>query len=503
MRFALFQQLHSSQYFVSIFIGVTLFRIWFATALPITGDEAYFIEWGRQPDWGFYDHPPMVGWWLSALLYISEKSWWLRLPQLLQPTLVACMLLYTLSKITKGEVQEKSNILMMLVLLQPTNLLNVLITTDTPLVYFSVASGLAWLLAENDKQRRLWYWICGVALSGAVLSKFFAVLIGAAFFYDTVRHPQKDKLVGFGIVCLCCIPSLALLFYWNSHHCWTNYLFNFVNRHSPENSHLNILTPALYILVLFYAYTPPVLLSFVKSWRRPIQNANIGYSLTYLTFLPLIFFGILSFIKKIGLHWIFAFIPFGLLYLTLKTSLENLRRIKVFFIGFALIQMLAVITISRMPLETWRSLSCYPSIVLEFAYKDILKHVAENEVLTTASYSKSAVLTHYAQQYVPVFGMGSSHARQDDIFTDWRALNGGNISVLLANKPARDDYLPYFNRIKVESFMVRGFPFWLMHGEGFRAKSYQRLILEEVKNRYYILPTWLPTFQCYFCTRYF
>ena len=32
----------------------------------MTADEAYFIWWGWLPDWGFYDHPPMIGWWLAA-----------------------------------------------------------------------------------------------------------------------------------------------------------------------------------------------------------------------------------------------------------------------------------------------------------------------------------------------------------------------------------------------------------------------------------------------------
>jgi hypothetical protein len=24
--------------------------------------EAFFYQWGVYPDWGYYDHPPMVGW---------------------------------------------------------------------------------------------------------------------------------------------------------------------------------------------------------------------------------------------------------------------------------------------------------------------------------------------------------------------------------------------------------------------------------------------------------
>ena len=57
-----------------ILLAATLaFRFWLAGALPMTGDEAYFIRWGEVPDWGYYDHPPMVGWWL-ALLVVETVS---------------------------------------------------------------------------------------------------------------------------------------------------------------------------------------------------------------------------------------------------------------------------------------------------------------------------------------------------------------------------------------------------------------------------------------------
>ena len=36
-------------------------RLIFAQLVPMTGDEVYFIEWGRHLDYGYYDHTPMVG----------------------------------------------------------------------------------------------------------------------------------------------------------------------------------------------------------------------------------------------------------------------------------------------------------------------------------------------------------------------------------------------------------------------------------------------------------
>ena len=57
----------------------------------MTSDEAYFVQWGRYPDWGFYDHPPMIGWWLALLERVSDSSFVLRLPALLAPPLIGAL----------------------------------------------------------------------------------------------------------------------------------------------------------------------------------------------------------------------------------------------------------------------------------------------------------------------------------------------------------------------------------------------------------------------------
>ena len=57
-------------------LALTLaFKFWLAHALPMTGDEAYFVYWGVYPAFGYYDHPPMVGWILALLLQLSRAEW--------------------------------------------------------------------------------------------------------------------------------------------------------------------------------------------------------------------------------------------------------------------------------------------------------------------------------------------------------------------------------------------------------------------------------------------
>ena len=69
-------------FFVTLWTTLAI-RLLLAASIPVTGDEAYFFLWGRHPAMGYYDHPPMTGLMLAALLSVSDALWWLRLPAVL------------------------------------------------------------------------------------------------------------------------------------------------------------------------------------------------------------------------------------------------------------------------------------------------------------------------------------------------------------------------------------------------------------------------------------
>ena len=115
-------------------LALVLFRLWFSAALPMTGDEAYFVLWGEHPAGGYYDHPPMVGWWLAGLLAISRAEWVLRLPALLLPLALA----WASWHLVRPHGTARASGAVLLVLLQPANVWNVLITTDIPVILFSL-----------------------------------------------------------------------------------------------------------------------------------------------------------------------------------------------------------------------------------------------------------------------------------------------------------------------------------------------------------------------------
>jgi hypothetical protein len=492
------------------------FRFWLAAALPFTGDEAYFIWWGQWPDWGFYDHPPMIGWWLAALLKISAVEWWLRLPIILQPALLAWMTAAFLRP--RGDTIAWGAAL--LVLLAPGNVWNVLITTDTPLVYFSVLSGFGWLLARraeaSGQSPWRWYLLAGAGLLGAVMSKYFAALLGFAYLVDTLVRPGRRKLGGLLLVYAMTLPGLALMAWWNAGHCWANVMFNFYNRSHKGNTGLSWRTPLEYAGVLLYLLTP-VTLWYLHRQRTAIGErfgSPEGRALILLGFVPLALFVPLSLVRSVGLHWVLSFVPFVLILLALCVDEIHLRKAFRFFAGLAILHVAIFVTLAALPIERWKNTSIYPSLVLTVKPQLLLDQLApySDHTWMMDGYSNAVTLgvNTYVRdaagqpRYIGVFGVASSHARHDDILTDVRALDGGKIAVLRKTAPKLDEeYRPYFKQVQLKTFEVAGATFYLILGEGFDYARYRDDILVRIKQMYYAIPPALPQTACYFCDRYF
>lgn len=486
------------------------FRLWLAAALPITGDEAYFIWWGKIPDWGFYDHPPMIGWWLAAQLALGEAAWWLRLTSVLQPFVIAGAVAFMLPRIWPEIDGERRWWAALFTLLAPAAVWNVLITTDTPLIYFSVFSGLAWLRARRGDSLA-WYLLAGVFLAGAVLSKYFVAFLGFAYLVDALWRPSRRKLAGLILAYLCILPALALMAWWNAGHCWPNVMFNFINRHGDAG--LSWKTPLLYVVTMGYLLTPPVvwrLARAVRALRHGSGQASTGSartgSLVILAFVPLALFALLSLVKTIGLHWVLSFLPFVFMLLALKLENPALARIGKFILGFAALHVVAFVVLTQLPLETLQRTKWYDSAVLAFEGERIaarLKPYEKDYVFASDGYADAATQGWNSHHYFIVFGEASSHARHDDILTDFRPLEGRNILILKKSAPEPGEYAEYFHDVRVESFTLRGTNFYLVLGHGFNYPRYRDTVLAAVKRKYYAIPAWLPQTACYFCARYF
>jgi 4-amino-4-deoxy-L-arabinose transferase-like glycosyltransferase len=55
-------------------IAITLIRLAAAAGIHLTEDEAYYRLWAASPQFGYFDHPPMIAWWIRAGMAIAGDS---------------------------------------------------------------------------------------------------------------------------------------------------------------------------------------------------------------------------------------------------------------------------------------------------------------------------------------------------------------------------------------------------------------------------------------------
>ncbi len=485
--------------FIHLLWITLLLKFAWAAYLPLTGDEVYFHLWARNPGMGYYDHPPMVGWWLSLLLWFGDANWWLRTPAVLLNSAIAVAIYLILRKAT-----DESRALLggSLYLLSPLSLINVLITTDTPLILFSFVS--AWLFTRALKGAEWrWYVLSGLMLGAAFMAKYFAVLLGFSFglyilFYRRNRHDMLGLLWLF----LAVLPFAGLNIWWNYCHCWNNILFNVFNRHSSGGIHT-----LDYLLMLVYMVTPPLLW---YGWRERQQlwgDLRGGKLFVFLSLAPLLLFLLLSFKARIGLHWVLAFYPFIFLTLIPLFSLQALRRSLKFMLGFSVVHIIALSVVFALPHDYWKDKpSAYDGLLMGYYPDEFIKQFREQGKdyhWATGSYVDSALLGYVSGRHFSVFGESSKYGRQDDLLTDWRTLDGKNIALLMYREQDSKLHRNFFDKHEVITFRVRQRKYYLLRGEGFRYEQYRRKVLTLVRDKYYRYPAFLPAGQCYFYQRYF
>jgi len=450
----------------------------------------------------------MIGWWLAAIGRISESIWALRLAATVLPALSALLVRWALHR-WKPEDAALANWAAVCVLLLPTSVWNVLITTDTPLALFGLLSVVVFAGAAQrapGAARLAGFLLAGVLLGLAFTSKYFAVLLGLAYLFWSLVARGPGRWSALGMVLLGAAPFILLNLYWNYQACWCNVMFNLINRH--EKAGWSAATPALYAVTLIYLLGP--LLYFAWRARARFKASLLNQRSTALLMawlVPFALFALLSLYLRIGLHWLLLFLPALVLWLALEQGSLILAKSARILAAFALLHALLAVAAIAAPLQTWNGLrGFYPSLVFLTQTRTLLAGVAQAAAgfeVASNSYAPAAVLGFHSGKNVPVFGMGSTHARQDDFLTDWRAYAGKNIVIVQRGDASRADYVPYFREVEFRRIPLGNIELHAVLGRGFDFPKYRAEILERTRQRYYRIPEFLPVGHCIFCERYF
>jgi 4-amino-4-deoxy-L-arabinose transferase-like glycosyltransferase len=185
-----------------ILVGVlTVLRVvaLFATPLELYPDEAQYWLWSRHLDFGYFSKPPMIAWLIWATTRIGgDAEVWLRIGSPLINAATALVISRVATRLYGDEPNGKWVGLAaaaIFILMPGIQLSSVLITTDTPLLFFLAL--MIWAcVALPDASPRTRIWVAagmGAALGLAFLSKYAAIyaLVGLAAHLFLSREARR------------------------------------------------------------------------------------------------------------------------------------------------------------------------------------------------------------------------------------------------------------------------------------------------------------------------
>ncbi len=198
---------------------VRLVFLW-TNGLDLIGDESYYWDWSRQPDWCYYSKPPMVAWLIGAFTWLfGDYTPVVRLPAAVLGT-VFFAYFHATAKAFYGP--RAAAMALLLVLATPANVLaNFLMTIDPPLFCFWIMALYYLRRALFDDEKNAWLW-AGCASAAALLSKQAAValpvMLLAFLLLDNRRrrYLKREYWVYLAPMLLAAVPLLV----WNAQHDW-------------------------------------------------------------------------------------------------------------------------------------------------------------------------------------------------------------------------------------------------------------------------------------------
>lgn len=210
-----------------LLVAGCLCRVLYAALYPmnLAGDEAYYWEWSRRLDWGYFSKPPGIAWLMALVTGLGGSH---TVVFRLAAAVIGAGSLVLFRELARSLFGPKAGwFAVCLALATPANvLLNLMLTIDAPLVFcWSLAlwSGWNWL---QGRRPALWLSVWTVALGLGYLSKQMMLVFPLLMIVHLALSPElRPRLrsaglwIAIGLSLICLLPPV----WWNAGHDWVTF----------------------------------------------------------------------------------------------------------------------------------------------------------------------------------------------------------------------------------------------------------------------------------------
>lgn len=274
----------------------------FAAALPLSGDEAYYWDCSRHPEWATFDQPPLVIWAMVPFrAALGETRLAVRAPALCASLAIGLILLPLLRRLGGGVRQAARAYL----LLHATPLFflgSFYASTDVAMIATMLAAVWA-ALAIAQGERRGW-WGFGAAIGLGFLAKFPAVLAAAALVPLLARREVRRDL-RTATPYLAGVLAAALtapVWIWAVRHGWDNFVFQLAGRH--ERGPLGVKWVVEFLLATLVLATPTLGVAMARRWWGEVRRRETaGLVIAAVMLAPMAVFSLAALREPVAAHW--------------------------------------------------------------------------------------------------------------------------------------------------------------------------------------------------------
>ena len=281
-------------------------------------DESYYWMYSQNLSWGYFDHPPMVAFFIYMGNSILPGEIGVRLIFIIISTLTFALIL--------NELNEKNDLLFatLFILSFPlihTHIAGFMAIPDIPLLFFTTLFILAYkkFLEKPDWKISM---LIAILLAAMIYSKYHAFLIIGFTILSNLNLFKSKYFYGIMfLTCLLLVPHVL----WQTHHEFPTFKYHLLERSKPFQ--LNYVLPYIGGQL---AIAGPVT-GFFIFWKLIKLKVKNQYHRTLIFniagFYAALFF--MSFKNRIEAHWIAAIIP--MLIILTYPSISNDVRVKLWF----------------------------------------------------------------------------------------------------------------------------------------------------------------------------
>lgn len=282
-----------------IVVAVTaLLRLAVAAKLPLSGDEAYYWEWSRRLAPGYFDHPPMVAWFIALGTLAGKSVAFIRLPFVAAGVAGAVLLAAFTARAAQPDSRTGAGATAALLFsLAPFAIIAFTAALpDGPYLLFWTAALYCALRALRG-DGLVWWIALGACVGACILSRILGLALAAGIvltlviaFQNSARagEAMRPRYSGALAALLTCAAVITPYVLWNWSQHWNSIEFALAGRHEDAQGS-GIRALALFTGLSVAALSPGLFVIAFPAVRRLLQQRTLPQVLLLCTSIPLLF----------------------------------------------------------------------------------------------------------------------------------------------------------------------------------------------------------------------